>query len=172
MIGCTSNGSTSVIRRILLTAAVACLVRTELPAQWLSAGGPFGGSVVALASDSQYVYLGTTQGHVWRRPVSELVTGIRVLDPPPRQSPGVNLASYPNPCNASTVFTFSLPRASRATLVLYDILGRNVMTVLDRRLEAGSYQFPLEMTSLSSGIYVAVLNAGEIRVASRIALVR
>jgi hypothetical protein len=172
MIGCFSNESTNLSRLMVLTAALTCLIPTNLPAQWSSAGGPFGGSVVALAADSQRVYVGTTQGHVWRASLSDIVTAIRAQVLPPRQALGVALSSYPNPCNASTVLTFSLPQASRATLLLKDILGRNVITVLDRRLDAGPHQLRVELTYLSSGTYFAVLTAGENRAVSRLLLIR
>jgi hypothetical protein len=172
MTGCSFSGSGSTICRVLLTAILACCLHVEGLAQWQPIGGPFGGSVVSLATDSHYVYLGTTLGHVWRHPISDFVTGIPTPTTSLKQLPGVTLASYPNPCNASTVFTFSLPHASHVTLVLYDILGRNVMNVLERRFEAGSYQVPLQMRSLSSGAYVAVLNAADVRVVTRLVLVR
>jgi hypothetical protein len=140
MIGCSSNGNTNLSRLMILTAALTCCLHANLPAQWNTAGGPFGGSVVALAADSQYVFVGTTQGHVWRAPLSDFVTAIRAQALPPRQARGISLSSYPNPCNASTVLTFSLPQASRATLHLKDILGRDVIAVVDRRLEAGLHR--------------------------------
>jgi hypothetical protein len=172
MTGCSFNGSTSAMYRILLTLALTCCLHAEVLAQWQPIGGPFGGSVVSLATDSRYVYLGTTLGHVWRHPVSGLVTEIATPAASDHGVPGMSLASYPNPCNASTVFTFSLPRASQVTLVLYDILGRNVLTVLDRRFDGGSYQVPLQMRSLSSGMYIAVLNAEGVRAVNRLVLIR
>ena len=93
-----------------------------------------GGAVVSLAADSQYVYAGTTQGKVWRRPRSEFVTAVRVWTAPAGELPGATLLNYPNPCNASTLFRFTLARAGGATLRLYDMLGRLVLTVLDRPL--------------------------------------
>ncbi len=171
MTGCSSNKNTKSIRRALFALALASMACADARAQWTSIGGPFGGSVVALSADSQYVYVGTTQGHVWRRPISEVVMGI-ARQHGASQSSRLSLSGYPNPCNASTVLAVSIPEASVATLDLYDILGRRVMTVLERRLEAGSYSVPLEMPHLSSGTYFAVLQAANRRAVIRIAVIR
>jgi hypothetical protein len=144
----------------------------SVQAQWLATGGSLGGSVVALAADSQFVYAGTTQGRVWRRPISDLVTGVSEWTTAVRETPAASLVNYPNPCNASTVFRFSLQEASRATLRLYDMLGRNVTTVLDLPLAAGAHQWSADLSALPTGVYLAVFSAGEIRVVHRVLLIR
>lgn len=172
MSGCTASGSTDVMRRAAFVIACVILVCAGSPAQWVLNGPPVGGSVVSLTADSQYVYIGTTQGRVWRRPLADFTTGVEVQEPRRHQAEGLSLASFPNPCNASTVFTVTLPAAGEARLALYDMLGRSVMPILNRRLEAGSHRFPAELGSLPSGTYVVVLNVGDLRLADRLVLVR
>lgn len=48
-------------------------------------------------------------------------------------------ANFPNPFNPTTTIAFDLPNASRITLVIYDVLGRKVKTLLDARAAAGHY---------------------------------
>jgi hypothetical protein len=172
MSGCTARGSTKVMRRALLLLACAFFIHEGLSAQWVVAEPPVSGSVVALAVCSEYVYIGTTRGHVWRRPVADFTTGTAAEEPRAKRSSEVTLASFPNPCNASTVFTVRLPRAATARLVLYDMIGRSVMVILERRLEAGPYRFPVDMGSLASGVYVAVLNVDDVRLTTRLMLIR
>ncbi len=63
--------------------------------------------------------------------------------------------AYPNPFNPTTTFCFDLPEAGRATLVLYDVLGRMVRHIDLGRLESGSYERPVDASSLASGAYVS-----------------
>jgi hypothetical protein len=163
MTGFSSRGSNSLLRRALLVTAFAFASHGEMLAQWVTTGGPVGGEVVSLAADSQYVYIGTTQGHVWRRLVSDIVTHVEATTRLTMQTQAVVLTNYPNPCNAYTVFSISLHEASQATILIFDVLGRNVMTVLDQRLEAGSYRFPADLGSLASGLYFYRLRAGEVQ---------
>jgi len=160
------------MRRALLLLGCAFFIHAGLSAQWVVAEPPVSGSVVALAADSEYVYVGTTRGNVWRRPVADFTTGTAAEEPRAKQSSEVTLASFPNPCNASSVLTVQLPRAITARLVLYDMLGRSVMVILERRLEAGSHRFPVDMRSLPSGVYVAVMNVDDVRLTTRLMLIR
>jgi hypothetical protein len=64
--------------------------------------------------------------------------------------------NYPNPFNPQTNIEFSLPEQSRVTLIIYDILGREVYKELEsRNLTAGSYKITLDFDRLgiSGGIY-------------------
>ena len=47
--------------------------------------------------------------------------------------------NYPNPFNPSTTINFSLPQKSDVKLVVYDILGKEIKTILNDEKEAGSY---------------------------------
>jgi hypothetical protein len=67
--------------------------------------------------------------------------------------------NYPNPFNPSTTVTFSLPVKSDVSLNVYNILGKNVMTVLNQNLEAGSHQVNLDASALTSGIYIYTISA-------------
>jgi phosphatidylserine/phosphatidylglycerophosphate/cardiolipin synthase-like enzyme len=70
--------------------------------------------------------------------------------------------NYPNPFNPSTSVRFSLSRASRVVLRVYDVLGREVKTLIDASLAAGNYVARFDGMSLASGLYVVRLTAGSI----------
>ena len=68
--------------------------------------------------------------------------------------------NYPNPFNPETVISFELPSTVNATLKIYDILGREVATLVDGEKPAGTYSIRFNSSKLSSGIYFYQLAAG------------
>lgn len=68
--------------------------------------------------------------------------------------------NYPNPFNPSTTIAYQLPVASDVSLKVYDVLGREVATLVNARQEAGRYQIPFNASNLASGIYLYRLQAG------------
>jgi hypothetical protein len=69
--------------------------------------------------------------------------------------------NYPNPFNPSTTISFSLPKGSNVVLKIYDVLGREVATLLNGEKPAGNYEVNFDASKLSSGLYVYTINAGE-----------
>jgi len=61
--------------------------------------------------------------------------------------------NYPNPFNPTTTIEFALPENSNVTLKLFDILGRNIATLVDDKLQPGVYKVVLDTKNLSSGVY-------------------
>ena len=61
--------------------------------------------------------------------------------------------SYPNPFNPSATIQFSLPRSGNVKLTIFDILGRQLATLLDERREAGDHSLVWNASGRSSGIY-------------------
>ncbi len=67
--------------------------------------------------------------------------------------------NYPNPFNPSTVITFELPEQEVVTLTIFDLLGREVATLIDNEaMEAGSYNVEFTAGNLSSGHYFYTLS--------------
>ncbi|GAB1350801.1 hypothetical protein MASR1M107_30160 [Ignavibacteriales bacterium] len=69
--------------------------------------------------------------------------------------------NYPNPFNPETVIRFSLPEAGFVKGVVYDILGREVATLLKSDLAAGNQQVKFDAAGLASGVYIFRLEAGK-----------
>ncbi|MDI6804317.1 MAG: T9SS type A sorting domain-containing protein [Bacteroidota bacterium] len=69
--------------------------------------------------------------------------------------------NYPNPFNPSTTIHFSLPKESHVTLKVYNMLGQEVMTVLNEDKIAGRYDLKINGTLLASGVYFYRLVAGD-----------
>jgi tetratricopeptide (TPR) repeat protein len=64
---------------------------------------------------------------------------------------------YPNPFNPSTRIDFTLPEASNVTLVVYDVLGRQVATLAHDLFAAGNHTAKWDGSSVASGVYYARL---------------
>ena len=67
--------------------------------------------------------------------------------------------NYPNPFNPSTVISYQLPVNSNVTLKVYDLLGKEVATLVDEYKPAGSFSVEFNADGLSSGIYFYILRA-------------
>jgi len=61
--------------------------------------------------------------------------------------------NYPNPFNPTTKITFALPKSGLVTLKVYDVLGREVSTLVNEVKNAGTYTVEFDASGLSSGIY-------------------
>ena len=61
--------------------------------------------------------------------------------------------NYPNPFNGATVIRYSLPNAGHVTMKLFDVLGRDVMTLVDGQQPRGDYHVSVSSNALTSGMY-------------------
>lgn len=70
------------------------------------------------------------------------------------------LQNYPNPFNPSTTIRFAVPERFHVTLIVYDILGRHIATLVDDLVDPGAYSHVFDAGHLASGIYLYRLYAG------------
>jgi hypothetical protein len=70
--------------------------------------------------------------------------------------------NYPNPFNPSTTIRFSLPTHSNVSLVLFDMTGRKVLTLLEETLAAGFHEVNFEPKTLAGGLYFYRLISGDV----------
>ena len=69
--------------------------------------------------------------------------------------------NYPNPFNPSTAIKFSIPKNLNVNLKVYDLAGREVASLINKELNAGSYEYLFDGSKLSSGVYFYKLTAGD-----------
>jgi hypothetical protein len=73
-----------------------------------------------------------------------------IIDIPTSFSLGQN---YPNPFNPRTKITFDIARLGKVKIVICDILGREMRTLINELLNPGKYEIPFDGFQLSSGVY-------------------
>ena len=120
---------------------------------------------------------------------SEFVAGNRegrlvCFDGGPNGSVGINPIStilpdnfslaqnYPNPFNPTTKIKFSLPENTSVKLRVFNILGKEVETLVNSRLNAGTYEVNFNASKLSSGVYFYKLEAGSFTDIKKMVLVK
>jgi hypothetical protein len=79
---------------------------------------------------------------------------------------------YPNPFNSSATIEYSLPEAGHIKIDIYDLLGRQVQTLVDDYKQAGVHTVTFDASHLSSGIYFYRLQAGDRVETKRMVLLR
>jgi hypothetical protein len=80
--------------------------------------------------------------------------------------------NYPNPFNSSTIIPFQLPRECDVRITVYDLLGREVLRIADRRFPAGFYRLSLATESLSSGEYLYIMETSEFRDSKKLGIIK
>ena len=102
--------------------------------------------------------------------VSSLITGITGNGSLPDKYALYN--NYPNPFNPSTKIKFDIPKSGIVKLTIYDILGRQVSTLVNNELTAGRYEMEWNAGSYSSGIYFYRIEADGFTEVKRMMLVK
>jgi hypothetical protein len=80
--------------------------------------------------------------------------------------------NYPNPFNPTTTIEFSLPKAGHVSLILYDMLGREIEKLVDGELAAGRYRAVWNARGYATGMYVYRLQAGDYVAVKRLLLLK
>ena len=80
--------------------------------------------------------------------------------------------NYPNPFNPATVISWQLAIGGYTTLKVYDVLGREVTTLVDEYKPAGSYKINFDASRLASGLYIYDIKSGGNRIAKKMTLVK
>ncbi|MBK6915048.1 MAG: T9SS type A sorting domain-containing protein [Ignavibacteriales bacterium] len=80
--------------------------------------------------------------------------------------------NYPNPFNPNTSISYSIPENAFVTLKIYDVLGNEVVVLINEQKESGNYQIDFNASELSSGIYYYTLTAGNFTSTKKMILVK
>lgn len=80
--------------------------------------------------------------------------------------------NFPNPFNPSTTITFSIPKESNVTLKIFNILGQQVKTLVNKNEQVGTYKVTFDAAGLTSGIYFYTISTGEYHQVKKMLLVK
>ncbi|MGB2867532.1 MAG: T9SS type A sorting domain-containing protein [Bacteroidota bacterium] len=132
-------------------ASPSLLISQDEGVTWQPQGSlpvPFVHSLTVVA---ETLYLGTTAG-LWSAPLSGVVAGVEGKTTLP---PAFHLGqSYPNPFNPSTRIPFSVESQGVVSLKVYDLLGREVKTLVDEYLQPGDYERTFDASGFAGGVYL------------------
>ena len=80
--------------------------------------------------------------------------------------------NYPNPFNPTTMIRFSIPEAGQVTLKVYNLLGEEVATLVNREMKSGSYEVDFKGANYSSGIYLYTITANNYTATKKMILLK
>ncbi|MDP2304335.1 MAG: NosD domain-containing protein, partial [Ignavibacteria bacterium] len=80
--------------------------------------------------------------------------------------------NYPNPFNPVTTITYQIPKEGLVTLKIYDILGKEVTTLINEEKQAGKYSIDFNASKLSSGVYLYELRSNEYKSTKKLLLMK
>ncbi len=107
--------------------------------------------VIAFNKDTTSTYSGEKFVEVFT------IVGVESVDAIPNE---YSLSqNYPNPFNPTTKIKFGLPQSSSVSLVLYNLLGQEVMKLVEKDFMAGRHNIELNAINLTSGIYIYSISA-------------
>ncbi len=166
-----------------LDGSVACMTYNGFdPANYGGAGiqyeGIFGngavpGKLVYLAVPFETIYPETVRDTLMNRILNyfDLTshTGHKFSNIPQTVKLGQN---YPNPFNPVTTIQFEIPTADHVRLVVFNILGQKVATLMDGRMTSGTYELRFDASALPAGIYVYRLSVGDHVVSRKMTLTK
>jgi len=128
-------------------------------------------TVTAFAVNDTNIFVGTAGSGVWRRPLSEMITGVE--NNQTRIPNGFALEqNYPNPFNPSTVIRYHLSVISNVKLSIYDILGKEIAVLVAGKQNTGTHQAQWNAENLPSGVYFYRLQAGSFVETKKLVLLR
>jgi hypothetical protein len=80
--------------------------------------------------------------------------------------------NYPNPFNSTTTITYQIPRRDQVVLKIYDVLGREVATLVDAKQYSGTYEYQWNPQNMASGVYFYRLNTGSVQIQKKMVLLK
>jgi hypothetical protein len=80
--------------------------------------------------------------------------------------------NFPNPFNPVTKINYELPKDTKVKLVIYDILGREIKTLVNEIKQSGKYTVEFNGSNLASGVYFYRIQAGDYIAVKRMVLVK
>ena len=80
--------------------------------------------------------------------------------------------NYPNPFNPSTNIKYSIPADGLVTLKVYDLLGKEVVTLVNDYKQAGTFDVVFDGSNLASGVYYYQLITGELTATKKLMLTK
>jgi hypothetical protein len=82
------------------------------------------------------------------------------------------LQNYPNPFNPSTIISYSVPQGEFITIKIYNLIGQEIKTLVNKYQNAGSYNVTFNANNLPTGIYFYQMQAGSFKSVKKMVLIK
>jgi hypothetical protein len=172
------------VRMVILTVLLAPVIGSTTAAQIGLGPGVFAGGG-GVMSGGEWAAVGTIGQSVIGRSIGTSYAanagfwgdGGAILGVDDRVTPGLPaefalLQNYPNPFNPSTIIKFEVPRSTEVRLSVFDVLGREVLVLMNERRDAGVHEVKFDASNLASGVYLYRLQAGDFVSTKKLLLLR
>ena len=116
------------------------------------------------------IFAGTQGDGVWRRPLSQIISVQNISTEVPAQFSIEQ--NYPNPFNPTTNLEFGISKMGFVSLKVYDVIGKEVATLVNESLSPGSYQVEFDGSNLTSGVYFYRMETGSFTDTKRMLLIK
>lgn len=120
--------------------------------------------------DDKTGFGGGTQFNIWVGYVNFTPVGVQNNSEIPSQF--AISQNYPNPFNPNTKITYSVPKQENVSLVVFDVAGKQVASLVNETKTAGLHTVDFNASNLSSGVYFYRINAGEYSEVKKMMLVK
>lgn len=123
-------------------------------------------NTLAVTNDGR-IFFGTNDGHIYAYYDPTGVDNSEELNNEYELS-----QNYPNPFNPATTLKFTIPKASKVDVSIYNIIGQKVLNVTNDYYEAGTHELKIDASQLSSGVYFYQLTSGSYQVTKKMTLIK
>lgn len=157
---------------IIIGNELGLYITTNYGTNWKnkSEGLPANCNILTDIVVDDYIFAGTYEYSLWRRNFSELIGIKRISEFIPDEFSLEQ--NYPNPFNPATKIKFTIAKKSEVNLKVYNILGEEIVVLVNERLNAGIYEVTFDGAKLSSGIYFYKIIADGFSETKRMVLVK
>ena len=98
---------------------------------------------------------------------------VKITVPTEEEKVNLTLDNYPNPFESTTTILYGLPTSGVVTIAVYDILGQEVMKLIDGETQvSGKYSVYMSNTELASGVYICVLTLNDKQIVKKLMMLK
>ncbi len=141
-------------------SSTSIFLSTDSGKKWTSVHAGIGPAQFAsLAVNNDMLFAGTLSDGIWRRPLSEIITGINTVQQKKMSKAGFTLLA-PGTNNPHTTIAFSLPDPERVSITIFSISGKKIASLVDRNLGPGPYEYRWNTMNVAPGCYTIMMQSG------------
>jgi len=129
--------------------------------------GGFGVSAIIASPSKNDLFAGTREGKIYK--ISFDVTDVNQSVLPVEFRLEQN---YPNPFNPSTTIEFAIPKSGKYSLKIYDILGRELTTLINKEISAGIHKVDFNAGKFASGVYIYRLTGENVNLVKKMMFIK